>query len=288
MVINSLEFIAFVAITVLLYFIMPKKAKWVILLIASYVFYFSNSTKLIAFLLVTTLSVYLVALKMGKIEKDYKAKVEELKSTGKELTEEQKEYKKQLKQKSKSYKKRIVVLGILFNLGILIFLKYSSFLGGNLNSLFSALHFNLTIPLSKFILPLGISYYTLQSISYIVDVYRGKVEPDKNLGRVALFVSFFPQIVEGPIGRYDRLAHQLYDPHDITYKNLTYGAQLMLWGYFKKMVIADRVAMYANAVFNSYSEYSGPIIVLGIIAYTIQIYAEFSGGIDIVRGVAEI
>lgn len=137
-------------------------------------------------------------------------------------------------------------------------------------------------------LPIGISYYTLQAISYIVDVYRGKIEADKNLGRVALFLAFFPQIVQGPIGRYDKLSLQLYEPHNITYKNLTYGAQLMLWGYFKKMVIADRVAMYANAVFNNPSSYSGIVVVLGILAYTLQIYTEFSGGIDIVRGTSEI
>lgn len=157
-----------------------------------------------------------------------------------------------------------------------------------MNSLFNILHINVRIPIANFILPLGISYYTLQAISYIVDVYRGKIEADNNLGKLALFLTFFPQMVQGPIGRYDKLANQLYEPHTITYKSLTYGSQLMLWGYFKKMIIADRVAMYANEVFNNYSEYSGVVIVLGILCYTLQIYTEFSGGIDIVRGVAEI
>lgn len=298
MVINSLEFIVFVAATVLVYFLMPKKIKWVILLLASYIFYFSNSTKLIVFLLITTLSVYLVALRMGKIDKNAKEKIEEYKTKLNEntaniedaakLKENEKEFKKQIKHNAKKHKKAILLLGILINLGILIFLKYSYFLGNNFNSLLSMLHINTQLPLTKFILPLGISYYTLQAISYIVDVYREKISPDKNIGKVALFLSFFPQIVEGPIGRYDKLAGQLYEPHAITYKNLTYGAQLMLWGYFKKMVLADRVAMYANTVFNNYASYSGLAVALGIITYTIQIYAEFSGGIDIVRGVAEI
>ena len=279
MLINSLEFLVFVIITVVIYKIIPKKAKWIVLLIASYIYYFSNSTYLIACILITTLSIYLVALKMSKIERLAK---EEAKKA------QDKDQKKQIKHKAKNDKKRILTLGILINLGILIFLKYSGFISENINSLFNILNINLQLPIKNFILPIGISYYTLQAISYIVDVYRGRIEADKNLGRVALFLSFFPQIVQGPIGRYEKLANQLYEPHKITYKNLTFGSQLMLWGYFKKMVIADRVAIYANEVFNNYLQYNGITVVLGIICYTLQIYAEFSGGIDIVRGVAEI
>lgn len=279
MLINSLEFLLFVIITVVAYKVVPKKAKWIVLLVASYIYYFSNSTYLISCILITTLSIYFVALKMNKIDEIAKEKAKNI---------EDKEQKKQIKHKAKNSKKRILIVGILINLGILVFLKYSGFIGQNINSLFSILNINMNLPILNFILPIGISYYTLQAISYIVDVYRGKIEADKNLGRVALFLSFFPQIVQGPIGRYDKLAKQLYEPHQITYKNLTFGSQLMIWGYFKKMVIADRVAIYANEVFNNYSEYTGIAIVLGIICYTLQIYTEFSGGIDIVRGVAEI
>src|SRR5574344_1330335 len=157
-----------------------------------------------------------------------------------------------------------------------------------INSFLRLIQVKAEIPLFKFILPLGISYYTLQAISYLVDVYREKIEADKNIGRVALFLSFFPQMIEGPIGRYNKLANQLYEGYDITYNTITYGSQLMLWGYFKKMIIADRTAMYANEVFNNYSQYSGLITILGIVCYTIQIYTEFSGGIDIIRGAAEI
>ena len=279
MVINSLEFLVFVAILILIYFITPKKIKWLVLLIASYIFYFLNSTKLIVFILITTLSIYYVALIIGKIDKNTKEKVKNI---------EEKDVKKVIKAKANGKKKLVLLIGILLNLGILIFIKYSSFIGENINSLLKIMNINATIPLTKYILPLGISYYTLQAISYIIDVYRQKIEPDKNLGRVALFVSFFPQMVEGPIGRYDRLANSLYEPHKITYTNLTFGIQLMLWGYFKKMVIADRAAMYVNYVFSHNANYSGLIIVLAIVLYTLQIYTEFSGGIDIVRGVAQI
>ena len=140
----------------------------------------------------------------------------------------------------------------------------------------------------KIVLPLGISYYTLQSISYIVDVYRGTCKPDKNLGKVALFVSFFPQIVEGPIGRYNDLTNQLYEPHKFEYQRAKFGAQLMLWGYFKKMVIADRAGLFVNEVFANYQQYAGFPIFMAAALYTLQIYAEFSGCIDIVRGTAQI
>lgn len=279
MAINSLEFLAFVAIIVIVYKIVPKKIKWVVLLLASYIFYFLNSTYLTIFIAITTLSIYFVALKISKINDKTKIEAKKI---------EDKEAKKQLKKQAKSKQRRILILGVSLNLGILLVLKYSGVIGEGINSLLSILKINAKMPIAKFILPIGISYYTLQAISYIVDVYRGKIAADKNLGRVALFLSFFPQIVEGPIGRYDKLANQLYEAHKITYNNITNGTMLMLWGYFKKMVIADRVAMYANEVFSNYTQYSGIIVILGMIAYTLQIYAEFSGGIDIIRGVAEI
>lgn len=279
MSINSLSFIAFVAIVCILYFIFPKKAKWVVLLISSYIFYFLSSSKLIVFILLTTLSIYLAALGLGKIDTKTKEKCK---------TVEDKEEKKKIKHKAKTKKKWVIAATVLINFGFLAVLKYFNFIAGNLNSLFAGLNFQVEIPFQNFILPLGISYYTLQAVSYVIDVYRGKYLPDKNIGRVALFVSFFPQIVEGPIGRYDDLAHQLYEPHKFDYKNAKFGIQLMLWGYFKKMVIADRAALFVNQVFGNYSDYSGITIILAIALYTVQIYAEFSGCMDIVRGTAQI
>jgi len=279
MSINSLYFIAFVAITCILYFIFPKKAKWVVLLVSSYIYYWISSNKLIVYLLITTLSIYLLALWMGKIDKQTKEKCKAIES---------KEERKVIKNKAKIKKKWIIVLAVTINFGILVILKYFNFIAGNLNSLLKLLNFSIEIPFQKFIIPLGISYYTLQSISYVIDVYRGKYEPDKNLGRVALFVSFFPQIVQGPIGRYEHLAYQLYEPHEFEYKRVKFGIQLMLWGYFKKMVIADRAALFVNEVFLNYSQYEGIPTLLAAIFYTVQIYAEFSGCMDIVRGTAQI
>lgn len=274
MLINSLEFIVFVVIALLLYIIMPKKYKWTILLAASYVFFFTNSKFYTIFLIISTLTIYFTALKMNQIDK--KAK-EECK------TIDDKDQKKAIKKKAKRNKKIVLAIGIAINILILAILKYLGTFISGLNEIFKT---NFTV--FKFALPLGISYYTLQAISYIVDVYRGTIEADKNLGKVALFLSFFPQMIEGPIGRYDKLANNLYEPHKIKYNDFLRGSELMLWGYFKKMVIADRIAMYVDFVFENYASYSGPIIVLAIAGYTLQIYAEFSGGIDIIRGCANL
>ena len=164
MVINSLEFLLFVAITVIIYKIIPPKIKWVVLLIASYLFYFLNSTYMTIAILTTTVSVYLIALKIKHINERVTIEVKEI---------ENKEQKKKRKKQAKTKQKSILTMGILFNLGILVVLKYSGFIGENINSLFSILHMNVEMPIAKFILPIGISYYTLQAISYIVDVYRG-------------------------------------------------------------------------------------------------------------------
>ena len=136
-------------------------------------------------------------------------------------------------------------------------------------------------------MPLGISFYTFQSVAYIIDLYRNKFEADQNILKFALFVSFFPQIMQGPISRYDQLAGQLYEGHKFSYRNLSFGAQLILWGFMKKLIVADRVGIVVSEIFDNYTEYQGFYIVVGLLLYTIQIYADFSGGIDIARGVAQ-
>ena len=279
MQINSIEFILFVMAVLALYALFPKKYKHIILLISSYIFYISNSKKLTFFLIVSTISIYFIALKIQDINDNLKTSLK---------TIDDKDQKRNMKKNAKSKQKKFLVFGIIVNIGILWFLKYSYLFSYLLNNISLFKFHGISLPSFKFLLPLGISYYTLQAISYIVDVYRGQIKADKNFIKVALFLSFFPQMVEGPIGRYNKLANQLYEPHSITEKNLKYGFELILWGYFKKMVIADRIAIYANEVFNNYAQYNGIVILIGIICYTIQIYAEFSGGIDIVRGVASL
>jgi D-alanyl-lipoteichoic acid acyltransferase DltB (MBOAT superfamily) len=136
-------------------------------------------------------------------------------------------------------------------------------------------------------MPLGISFYTLQAISYLVDVYRGKCAADRSLPRFALFMSFFPQIVQGPIPRFSDLAPQLFSKHRFERKNFTFGLQRILWGYFKKLVIADRVLIAVNALVDGGAEFRGFYVFALIILYSIQIYADFTGGVDITIGIAE-
>ena len=137
-------------------------------------------------------------------------------------------------------------------------------------------------------LPMGISFYTFQSVGYLVDVYRGKYAPEKNLGKFALFVSFFPQLVQGPISRFDDLGEQLYAGHSFDYKNVSFGIQRILWGFFKKLVIADRILVGVNTITQNPETYQGIYVFLGMIFYAVQLYADFTGGIDITIGIAQV
>lgn len=270
--------ILFLGITFLLYSVFPKKYKWVVLLSASYLYYIlSSRIWMIVFILLTTLSIYIGAIWIDQINDLFT-------SVKKSLDRQQK---KAFKEKILWQKKLVVGLVLIINLGLLVFLKYSNFFIDILN--FSLLeHFDISIPLLKLFLPLGISFYTLQAISYVIDVYRGKYHADTCLTRVALYLTFFPTIVEGPITRYDEVAYQIYEGRSFSYENLTFGVQLILWGMFKKIVIADRANMLVNYVFNDYEKFSGLSVIIAIIFYTIQLYTEFSGCMDIVRGSAQL
>lgn len=271
------------AATVLLYFLLPlKKYKWVVLLAASYFFYLCAGFKFAAFILFTTFSTYLFALFIDKVSQNAKAKVKANKATW------DREQKKKYKNKIKIQKRLIMALLLVLNFGILAFLKYYNFFAGSLNDLLGIFGIGFSAPTLKLILPLGISFYTFQSMGYIVDVYREKIAPEKNPLKLALFVSFFPQIIQGPISFYDQLAHQLYEPHKFDFTRFKHGMQLILWGYFKKLVIADRAVIALNTVIDDYSAYNGTTITFTVLIYALQLYADFSGGIDISRGVAQI
>lgn len=280
---TTVNFLLFVAATVLLYFLLPlKKFKWVVLLAASYFFYLCAGYKFAAFILFTTISTYLFALWIDKVSQNSKAKVKANKANW------DKEQKKKYKNKIKIQKRLIMALVLMLNFGILAFLKYYNFFAGSLNDLLGIFGIAFSAPTLKLILPLGISFYTFQSMGYIVDVYREKVDPEKNPLKLALFVSFFPQIIQGPISFYDQLAHQLYEPHKFDFTRFKHGMQLILWGYFKKLVIADRAVIALTTVTDNYTAYNGTTITFTVLLYALQLYADFSGGIDISRGVAQI
>ena len=281
MSIVTLGFLLFVAAVVLLYYIIPNKYRWCVLLAGSYFFYWMNSQWLLLVLFATSLVTYLFGL---LLQREHNRNQAYLKAHA-ELNREEK---KAVKEKQKKKNRWILSAGIILVLGALLFLKYFNFFGENLNKLFSSVGTGWVVPHLDLLLPLGISFYTLQAISYMVDIYRGKVKADRNPAKFLLFMSFFPQIVQGPIPRHHQLANQLYEGHSLDYDHLRFGAQLVLWGFIKKLVIAERLAIPVNYLFNHYTEYTGPVLFFAVALYGLQVYTDFSGGMDIARGVAQM
>lgn len=238
----------FLPIVAILYQFTPVRFRWIVLLAADYLFFWMVSKWLIVFLFLATLATYGTGRLLTYVTKHSTVK-------GKKLT------------KKKRY---VLALGIAITLGMLIVFKYLKIFGLSL------------------IAPIGISYYTLQTISYMTDVYRGTITADTNFAKVALYLSFFPQIMEGPISRYSQTADALFAGKNIEYRNLTYGYQRILWGLFKKMMVADRLAPVIFKIFGDYEKYDGSAVAVAVICYTIQLYTEFSGGMDIVLGSGEI
>ena len=285
---TSINFIFFVLVTALIYFAFPpkfKKHKWVVLLAASIFFYLvagKEGYKFAMFILFTALSTYLIGLWVDKMSKNSKAVLKKNKA------EWSREDKKKYKNKIKVQKRLVMSLALVLNFGILAFLKYFNFFSGSLNDILGSFGIDFSAPTLALFLPLGISFYTFQSMGYIVDVYREKTPAERNPLKFLLFVSFFPQIVQGPISIYDQLAHQLYEPHSFDFTRFKHGMMLILWGFFKKLIIADRAVTAITAVTDDYNAYGGSTLLFTILLYSVQLYADFSGGIDISRGVAQI
>lgn len=269
----------FLPISVILYWLMPQKLKKAFLLFANYAFVWIISGKLIIFLILTTFSIHWFGLWLDKLNTMRKA---DAKSAADRAE------KKAIKKAYQSRQRGVVFLAAVIQIGTLLVLKYSPFFTTNINSLLEALGTNFAFQIPKYILPIGISFFTMQAMSYIFDVYNGTVKADNNLLRLALYISFFPQIVEGPICKYNDTANQIYETKQVTYTNLTLGLQRILYGLMKKMVVADRLNPIVTTVFDDYSKFSGPTIAFGAVAYTIQLYCDFSGTMDAVCGTAQI
>ena len=283
---TSFNFILFVLATALIYFVLPwKKYRWTVLLLASAVFYCLASYKYAVFILFTALSTLLIGLWLDRVNTNAKALLKSKKG------EWDRDQKKKFKNSLKVKKRWIMAFCLILNFGILAFLKYYNFFAGSLNDILGSFGVGFSAPTLKLFLPLGISFYTFQSMGYIVDVYREKVRPQTNPFKFLLFVSFFPQIIQGPISNYEQLGRQLFEPHDFDFTRFKHGSQLILWGFFKKLVIADRAVVAINTVtasYNSYIKYSGTTLTFTVLLYAFQLYADFSGGIDISRGVAQL
>lgn len=268
----------FLPISVILYHVMPQKGRRVLLLIINYSFFWIISESLIIYLLFSTLSIHYFGLWLSFIQQKQETFLKTV------LKEEKRHWKSIFKNKQRL----ILASAIMVHVGGLLILKYGSFFSINLNHLLDFLHAPFQIPVPSFLLPIGISFYTLQAVSYLVDIYRKKISADTNLLRLALYMSFFPQIMEGPICRYTDITSQLWSCKRISYQNLTFGIQRILFGIFKKVVIADRLNLVIKTVFTEYSQYDGGIMALAALFYTCQLYMEFSGTMDVVMGSGEL
>lgn len=255
----SMEFLLFVIAAVTGYYLIPRRFQWVWLLAFSYIYYVSGGIRVTCFLLFTTVTTYFAGRWMEQTAQSMQDKKEE-----------------------KKRKKQILAGTLILNFGVLGVLKYTNFMLDTISSITGGEFEPLTL-----LLPLGISFYTFQSMGYLLDVYWDRSQAEHNLFRFALFVSFFPQILQGPIGRFGSLGRQLYASHSLDRKNIEGGFLRILWGYFKKMVIADNAVIFVNAIFDHPDLYDG-LGIVGVLAYSIQLYCDFSGGMDVVLGIAKL
>lgn len=278
---TSFMFAVFALLTILVYYLMPsKKYQWVVLLIASFIFYMYNSYRFAFYIACTTASIYFAA----KYIEDYARSTKDL--AKKKKTELSRSEIKAFKKERKKREQLILAIALILNFGILFILKYYNFMVGGL---FELLGFSKgETPFIKLFLPLGISFYTFQATGYLIDVYRGLVDAERNFFKFALFVSFFPQTIQGPISEFEQLGNQLTQEHKPEWIRFKLGCQLILWGLFKKLVIADRAIYFIQKCTNHYTQYNGLVIFLVGLTYALQLYTDFSGGIDISRGIAKI
>ena len=276
----SVTFMVFCSILIILYYTVPKRMQKVVLLAGNYLFYMWADYRYLYFILFTTLNTFFFAKKLGRLNK----KQQRLKDVEKE--ESGLSGKERVKRLAKT-KKRIMLTAVFINFGILVVLKYGADAIGIYNSVATMMGIQES-PVISIIVPLGISFYTFQTMSYILDVYRAKYLPETRLFDYALFVAFFPQLVQGPISRYNQLSPQLKKNHDFSFRNISYGLQLVLWGLFKKLVIADRISAMTETIFQNYEYYQGAYVLFVAVFYSLQVYADFSAGMDIAGGIAEI
>ncbi len=276
MLFTSYTFIFFILAVFVLYYAIPKKWQWPFLLFASYGFYAYSGWKFLFYLLFTSLTAYVATIQIGKLHEKQSVYLKEHKA---ELSrEDKKEYKAKIKSKAKFW----LVLCLVVNFVLLGVIKYTDFIIANVNQLIGG-----NFSFMNFALPMGLSFYMFQTMGYVIDVYWEKVEPEKNPFKVLLFTSFFPQLVQGPISRYGDLSETLFATHKFDWQVVSFGLQRILWGFFKKMVIADRLLTAVNTIIREPETYQGVFVLVGMFFYAIQLYADFTGGIDITIGVAE-
>lgn len=265
MLFNSIDFLIFLPIVLVIYYIIPMKYKHIWLLISSYYFYMCWNAKYVLLIFVSTVITYLSGILIDKVEKTWP----DVNDIGK-------------------YKKLILALSFVSNLGILFYFKYINFTLDIVTRVLSKMNISMNVPVFDVILPVGISFYTFQALSYSVDVYRGEVAPEHDFFRYALFVSFFPQLVAGPIERSKNLLTQLREPRKFDFGYAFDGILLMLWGLFLKIVLADRIAIFVDTAYGDCEHYQGIYLIVATVLFAVQIYCDFSGYSSIAMGTAKL
>lgn len=255
----SIEFIILFVTVFILFFSLPQKYRWILLLIASYIFYMFANVYHIFIIIFSTIVDYVVSQRMGKLPID-----------------------------NQSQRRLLLLASVLVNLGVLFYFKYFNFFTESVTGLFLSAGINVDPITHSQILPVGISFYTFQSMAYTFDVYRGKTKPEQHFGIFATYIAFFPQLVAGPIERASNMLPQFRQHFTFDYDRVVSGLRLVLFGLFKKVVIADRLAVYVNEVYNNPSEYSGIVMIVATVFFAYQIYCDFSGYSDIAIGTARV
>ncbi len=257
MTFNSWEFLIFYPVVACLYFLLPKKMKWPMLLIASYYFYMFYQAELVVLIVATTLISWLSAMVIERTER-------------------------------RGLRRLMLTVTLVACLGVLFFYKYFNFLAGSVVSIVTLLGGSTPEIVLHLVLPVGISFYTFQTLSYVIDVYRGSIKTERNFFFYALFVSFFPQLVAGPIERPDNLIPQLREAHKWSNDNAIKGAKHILVGFFKKIVVADLISVYVSSVYNNASSATALGVIIATSLFAVQIYCDFSGYTDIATGCARV
>ena len=257
MLFNSFQFLIFFPIVVILYFVIPHKFRWIFLLAASYYFYMCWKAEYIILILISTALDYFAGIKMEEASTLRKRKL-------------------------------FLVLSLVSNLGLLFTFKYFNFFSDSVQLILERFNIFVDSPSFKLLLPVGISFYTFQTLSYSIDIFKGERKAERHFGYFALYVSFFPQLVAGPIERSTRLLPQFFEKHELKLSNVGDGLKLMLWGFFKKVVIADRLAILVNQIYNHSDMYQGTALLLATYFFAFQIFCDFSGYTDIAIGAARV
>ena len=270
---TTVSFLLFAAVVLIGYYLLPQKVRWMFLLAASWVFYLCSGIAYLGFIALTTVSTYGAAVVMARNYQKQDTYLAENKQTL--SREEKKSYKAKIKRQNRVW----MILCLVLNFSLLAVCKFC------LAEPFRSMAKGGTLSILTLGLPLGISFYMFQSVGYVVDVYRATVPAQKNFFKFALFVSYFPQLIQGPISKFSDLAPQLFEGRSFDGKQLSFGLQRLLWGFFKKLVIADRIAVAVVAL--KAPEFTGVGFFLLTVFYAVQIYADFTGGIDMALGLSQ-